>query len=196
MSESNGTLRARKPQLSDSIERLDGLIEELGVALPGAVADCLREALGPAFAAAIRDAVSAAVVEALKGAAPVAASQPVQIPPPPAPPARPVRVTTGAWTKAKAVLGRLRRWATRTAAPVLAHTALGWAVAKMIGSATVRSRVSVLVTALTGTAAGLLGFVLGPVGASVLLGLTASSVTAITVWAAPTIRLFAALRDD
>ena len=197
MSESNGTLRARKPQLSDSIERLDGLIEELGVALPGAVADCLREALGPAFAAAIRDAVAAAVAEALKGAAPVAAAQPALTPPvPPAPPApRPTR-TSGAWVKVKAALGRLRRWAARTVAPVLAHAALGWGIAKVIGGATIRSRVAAFVTALTGTAAGLLGFVAGPVGASILLGLTAGSITAAAVWAAPTIRLFAALRDE
>ena len=196
MSESNGTLRARKPQLSDSIERLDGLIEELGVALPGAVADCLREALGPAFAAAIKDAVSAAVVEALKGAALVAPAQPAPIPPVPVPPApRPAR-TTGMWVKVKAALGRLRRWAARTVAPVIGHAALGWGIAKVIGGATIRSRVAAFVTALTGTAAGFLGFVAGPVGASVLLGLTAGSITAAAVWAAPTIRLFAALRDE
>ena len=197
MSESNGTLRARKPQLSDSIERLDGLIEELGIALPGAVADCLREALGPAFAAAIKDAVSAAVVEALKGAAPVAPAQPAPIPPvPPAQPApRPAR-TPGAWVKVKAALGRLRRWAARTVAPVIGHAALGWGIAKVIGGATVRSRVAALVTALTGTAAGLLGFVAGPVGGPVLLGLLTGSAAATALWAAPTIRLFAALRDD
>ena len=79
---------------------------------------------------------------------------------------------------------------------MIGHAALGWGIAKVIGGATIRSRVAAFVTALTGTAAGFLGFVAGPVGASVLLGLTAGSITAAAVWAAPTIRLFAALRDD
>ena len=66
MSESNGTLRARKPQLADSIEKLDQMVDDLSLAIPGAVADSLREALGAGFAAAIKDAVKAAVAEALK----------------------------------------------------------------------------------------------------------------------------------
>lgn len=190
----NGTMRPRRPQLNESIERLDEMIDGLAVAIPGAVADSLREALGPAFAAAIKDAVTAAVAEALKDVAPALAARPAPVvPAPPAPPARP---KAAAWAKVKAALGRLRRWAARTAAPVLAHAALGWAVAKVIGAATVRSRVAALVTALIGTAAGLVGFVMGPIGASVLLGLTAGSVTAAAVCAAPTVRHFVALRDD
>ena len=57
----NGTMRQRRPQLHESIERLDEMIDGLAVAIPGAVADALRAALGPAFAAAIKDAVTAAV---------------------------------------------------------------------------------------------------------------------------------------
>jgi hypothetical protein len=79
---------------------------------------------------------------------------------------------------------------------MVAHAVLGWAVAKVTGTATVRSRVAAVVTALAGTAAGLVGFAAGPLGASILLALTAGSVTAAAVWAAPTIRLFVALRDD
>ena len=190
----NGTMRPRRPQLNESIDRLDEMIDGLAVAIPGAVADSLREALGPALAAAIRDAVTAAVAEALKDVAPALAARPDPAPiPPPAPPVRP---RTAAWAKVKAAVGRLRRWAARAAAPVFAHAALGWGLAKVIGTATVRSRVAAFVTALAGTAAGMLGFVMGPVGASVLLALTAGSVTAAAVWAAPTIRLFVALRDD
>lgn len=200
MSESNGTLRARKPRLADSIERLDEMIDGLAVAIPGAVADSLREALGAGFAAAIKDAVTAAVVEALKDLAPAGAMQPVPAPVPPAPPAPPLKPKVSAWTKVKATLGRLRRWAEQVAAPVLApvfaHAVLAWAVAKVIGAATVRSRVAALLTALGGTAAGVLGFALGPVGAAVLLGLLSGSVTATALWAAPTIRLFVALRDE
>ncbi len=61
MSDSNGTLRPRRPQLADSIERLDAMIEDLSSAIPGAVGESVREVLG----AAIKDAVKAAVAEAL-----------------------------------------------------------------------------------------------------------------------------------
>lgn len=200
MSACNGTLRPKRPQLNDSIEKLDEMIDGLAVAIPGAVADSLREALGAGFATAIKDAVTAAVAEALKGFAPVVAAQPVPALVPPAPPATPVKPAVSAWEKVKAALGRLRRWAVRVAAPVLApvlaHAVLAWAVAKLIGAATARSRVAALVTVAGGAAAGLVGFVLGPVGAAVLLGLLSSSVTATAVWAAPTVSLFVSLRDD
>jgi hypothetical protein len=197
MSESNGTMRPRRPQLNDSIEKLDEMIDGLAVAIPGAVADSLREVLGAGFAAALKDAVTAAVAEALKGFAPVVATQPVPAPAPPAPPLKP---TVSAWTKVKAALGRLRRWAARVAAPVLApvfaHAMLAWTVAKVIGAATIRSRVAALLTALGGTAAGLIGFVAGPLGASILLGLAAGSITAIGLWATPIARLLAALQNE
>ncbi len=95
----------------------------------------------------------------------------------------------------KAALRRLRGWAARTVTPVAGRALLGWGIAKLIGGATARSRVAAGVTALTGAAAGLLGFALGPVGAPVLLGLLAGSVAATALWAAPTIRLLVALQD-
>src|SRR6266545_1642386 len=89
MSETNGTMR-RKPQLSDSIERLDEMIDGLAVAIPGAVAESLREALGAGFAAAIKDTVTAAVAEAFKNFSSAIVTQSTVTPPaPPAPPARP-----------------------------------------------------------------------------------------------------------
>jgi hypothetical protein len=69
-------------------------------------------------------------------------------------------------------------------------------VAKLIGAATVRSRVAAVTTALAGAAAGLLGFVLGPVGAAALLALVTGAATATVAWAAPAIRLFVALGRD
>jgi hypothetical protein len=193
MSESNGAVRAKKPQLSESIERLDGMIDELAVAIPGAVAESVREALGPAFAAAVRDAVKAAVAEAMKELGPAAAPAPAQ----PTRPAAARKSAAGAWANVKAVVRRLRRWAVRVVGPVIAHAALGWAAAKMVGSATLRSRAAALATALSCAAAGLVGWALGPVGASALLALLTGSVAATAAWAAPTIRLFAALgRDD
>jgi hypothetical protein len=201
MSETNGAVRARKPQLADSIDRLDQMVDDLSVAIPGAVAESVREALGPAFAAAIKDAVAAAVAEALKEAGLKAATA---TPTPPALPPAPHQPRASVWTKVKAVLGRLRRWAAqavtpaveRAVTPVLAHVAVGWAVAKCVGASTIRSRVAAVATAVCGVAAGLLGFVLGPVGAAALLALVTGVATAAAAWAAPAVRLFVALGCD
>ncbi len=192
MSETNGAVRARRPQLADSIEKLDEMITDLSVAIPGAVAESVREALGPAFAAAIKDAVTVAVAEALKA---VGSARP-PVPAPQVPPPAPRKSAAGAWARVKSAIGRLRRWAGRAVAPVVAHVILGWAVAKLIGAATVRSRVATVATALCGTAAGLLGFALGPVGAATLLALVTGAATATAAWAAPAIRLFVSLDQD
>ena len=53
-----------------------------------------------------------------------------------------------------------------------------------------------MVTALIGTAAGLVGLAAGPVGSAVLLGLVAGAATATAAWAAPVVSLVAALRGD
>ena len=45
----NGTLRSKRPQLTDSITRMDEMVDGLATAIPGAVADSIREVLGPAW---------------------------------------------------------------------------------------------------------------------------------------------------
>jgi hypothetical protein len=197
MSSQNGTLKARKPQLADSIEKMDEMIDGLAEAIPGAVADSVREALGPAFAAAVKDAVKAAVAEALAEAqaARDAKSTPAPTPPSPAPPA-PTVPKPGRWARVKAALGRVRRRLARKAAPALARLALGWAVARLIAGATARSRPAALWTAATGTTAGVGGYLIGPVGAAVLLGLVAAALAASAAFAAPVVGLVTALRDD
>jgi hypothetical protein len=197
MTSQNGTLKARKPQLADSIEKLDEMVDGLATAIPGAVADSVREALGPAFAAAIKDAVKAAVAEALADIQVGRDAKPALVPPvPPAAPPAPVAEKPSRWARVKAALGRVRRWLANKAAPVVARLALGWAVTRMIAGATARSRPAAVVTAVTGTTAGVGGYLLGPVGAAVLLGLAAASLAASAAFAAPAVRLLAAFRDD
>lgn len=198
MSSQNGTLKARKPQLADSIEKMDEMIDGLAEAIPGAVADSVREALGPAFAAAIKDAVKAAVAEALAEVQTARDAKPAPAPVPPAPPAptAPAAEKPGRWARMKAALGRVRRWLASKAAPVVARLTLGWAVTRMIAGATARSRPAAVVTAVTGTTAGVGGYLLGPIGAAVLLGVAAAALAASAAFAAPAVRLLAAFRDD
>ena len=185
----NGTMRAKRPQLADSIQRLDGMVDELSAAIPAAVGEAIREVMGGAVAAAIRDAVADGVRQALAGL-PAATPAPVTAVPAP-------RATRfGAWARVKSVLGRLKRWTGVSVAPMLARLAVGWAVMKLVGGATAKSRMSALVTATAGVSAGLLGFVCGPVMSAVLLGLLTGAVTAATAWAAPAVGLVLALQDN
>ncbi|MBA4192292.1 MAG: hypothetical protein C0467_30345 [Planctomycetaceae bacterium] len=110
------------------------------------------------FTAAIKDAVKEAVAEVLKErnseeAKPTPVPQPEV---PPAPPAMP-RPRNDRWKKVKAALAELKTWAGQQAAPVVARAALGWAVVRLVGGATVHSRTATLLTALTGAVAGFAG---------------------------------------
>jgi len=188
----NGTLRSRRPQLNDSISKLDEMVDGLATAIPGAVADSIREALGPVFANAVKQAVKEAVAEALK-------EQTREIvPPAPLPPVTPPtpRPRPDHWAKVKRALTELKAWAAQRVAPVVARATLGWAIVRLIGVSAIHSRTAIITSTLTGTAAGVAGFVLGPVGAAVLLGLSVSTMAATAVWAAPAMSLLVAIQDD
>ncbi|MBA4192281.1 MAG: hypothetical protein C0467_30290 [Planctomycetaceae bacterium] len=124
---------------------------------------------------------------------------------PPAPPPVPVESTPtpalprprpDRWKKVKAALAELKTWAGQQAAPVVARAALGWAVVRLVGGATVHSRTATLLTALSGAVAGFAVFALGPIPSAILLGLATSVMVAPAVWAAPAARLFVAIRAD
>jgi len=190
----NGTLRSKRPQLTDSITKLDDVIDGLATAIPGAVADSIREVLGPAFTAAIKDAVKQAVAEVLKersGEERAPVSQPEVPTAAPVPRPKPDR-----WRKVKIALAQLKTWAGQQVAPAVAQVALGWAVVRLIGGATVHSRTAMVLTTLTGAFAGFAGFALGPVGAAVTLGLVSGMIAATAVWAAPMARLLVAFGDE
>jgi hypothetical protein len=193
--------------LSDTINRLDEMIETLSTAIPGAVSESVREVLGASLVAAIGDAVREAVKEgvreavqaAMGEAAQAAAGQSVSVSATNVVASRPsIGTGTGrrAWTGLRAITGRLRRWVARRVAPVVARLAIGWAIVKLVGGSTMRSRWAALSTALVGAGAGYTGYVVGPIGSGILLGLAGGAITAIAAWAATTVFLLMALRDE
>lgn len=204
----NGVLRPRKPQLTDSISKLDEMVEGLSTAIPGAVADSIREALGTSFTTALKDAVTEAVKDAMKDAVKDAVvealkertaevPQPAPVPSPvvpvPMPSPRPRR---DRWVKVKAALAELKTWAAKVAAPVVTRAALGWAIVRVIGVSTLHSRMAFFSTLATGLLTATAGYALGPIGAAVLLGLVSSTIAATTIWAAPAVRFMVALQEQ
>ena len=199
--------RPKRPQLSDTINRLDEMIETLSTAIPGAVSESVREVLGASLVAAIGDAVREAVkvgvregVQAAVGEAvalATAPASPVSDPIAGAPPGLGTTPTgLGVWARIRALTGGLRRWVTRRVAPVVARLTIGWVIVKLVCSSTIRSRSAALSTALVGAGAGFTGYVVGPISSGILLGLAGGAITAIAAWAAPTVFLLMALRDD
>lgn len=125
--------KPQRKQLSDQIDRLDGIIDALADALPEAVADACREGA--------RQAVKDAVVEILAspelrtlitGLAAARIAPPAPAPVPAAPPADPGPARPGPWTRLKAacraakdaLAGRCKAAATAVAATALALSAV------------------------------------------------------------------------
>jgi hypothetical protein len=201
------TQRPRRPLLTDSIARLDEMIDGLSTAIPGAVAESVREVLGSNLVTAIRDAVREAVKEGVREAVQAAVVETAS-----ASAARAVSVSsrdsavspqsdssrTGrlTWSGLLAVGGRIRRWSARRVAPVVARLAIGWAIVKLVGGSTIRNRSAAMATAMVGATAGYTGYVAGPIGSAVLLGLAGGAITAVAAWTAPTFRLLVALREE
>ena len=135
--------RPKRPQLSDTINRLDEMIETLSTAIPGAVSESVREVLGASLVAAIGDAVREAVkvgvregVQAAMGeavASAAAPAAPVSDPNAGAPPGPgTAHKGPGVWARIRALAGGLRRWVTRRVAPVVARLTIGWAIVKLV----------------------------------------------------------------
>jgi hypothetical protein len=204
----NGVLRPRKPQLTDSISKLDEMVEGLSTAIPDAVADSIREALGASFTTAIKDAVKDAVQDAMKEAVKDAVVEafkarnsevpqpaPTPVPPPVATVSTP-RPRRDRWARLKAALAELKTWATKVAAPVVTRAALGWAIVRVIGISTIHSRTALFSTMATGLLTATAGYALGPIGAAVLLGVVSSTIAATTIWAAPAVRFMVTMQDQ
>jgi hypothetical protein len=199
--------RPRRPQLSDTIIRFDEMIDGLSTAIPGAVAESVRDVLGTILMTSLRDAVREAVREGIKEAvqaavgeavaATVARATPVASHVGAMPSPQGVSETRpSAWGRVKALSRRLREWIARRLAPVAVRLALGWAVVKILGASTIRSRSAAAATVLAGALGGLAGYVVGPVGAAVLLGLAGGAMAAAASWATPAIRYLFLARED
>lgn len=97
--------RPRRKQLSDQLDRLDGIIDALAEALPEAVADAAREGTRQAVKDAILEILSNPDLRNLvASAAPAAPSAPPTAPPVPGPAAP----KPGFWSRARAKLSAAR----------------------------------------------------------------------------------------
>ena len=175
----NGTLRTRKPQLRDSIVRLDEMIDGLATAIPAAVADSAREVLGAVLPEVIRAAIDRAVGELARTLAAGAPPAPAVAPPSPSvPAARPAtwadRLGDGLRSACAAARSRLRR--ARSASRRL----IGLAASVLRAS----PRVAVGAV-VVGAAVGVGGYLVGPVFSAVVAGVGAGMLGLSVVWLAP-----------
>jgi len=175
----------KRPQLNDSIHRLDSILDGLAEAIPATVADSIREGL----AEAVRQAVMSALAEALTapgGLAALAATQPLPqaTPEVPTAPVRPESTTTGPTRPSFLRTGLDRLGAAWAAASATASTwlcvLLAWCcgllrLAGSAGSALWAARVTAGTGLAAGASAGVLAYLAGPLAASFLLGLTVAA---------------------
>jgi hypothetical protein len=105
---SNG--KPRK-QLSDQLDRMDGILDALAEGLPGAVTDACREGARQAVKDAIIEIVTNPELRALLGPA-----QPVPVAPVPAPEPAPEPKKPGLWSRLKAKVAAARDAITGAAA--------------------------------------------------------------------------------
>lgn len=113
------TLNGKPPrkQLGDQLDRLDGILEVLAEALPGAVADACREGAKQAMTEAVVELLANPDVRALLAG---------RVNPPPVPPPPPADPQPTWWERAKAKVRELKDAAvarTRSAATAVALTA-------------------------------------------------------------------------
>jgi VIT1/CCC1 family predicted Fe2+/Mn2+ transporter len=189
----------KRPQLADSISRLDSILEGLSDAIPATVAESIQQAL----ATAVKDAVQVALNEALNNAdviAALAARLPVQVPVAESVVIeRPAQVEQAQPTKPsamKAWLGWLRAgwnnavqwtggrisagmlWCRGLLAKLRAGCEAAWQVRGTVG-----------VGLAAGVLIGVVAYYFGPLFASVLCGLAATAMTTLGILAAPFVRL-------
>jgi hypothetical protein len=97
--------KPQRKQLSDQIDRLDGIIDCLAEALPAAVADACREGARQAVKDAVVEILASPELRSLiTGLAAARIAPPSPEPTPAAPPAEPAPKKPGFWTRAKAKL--------------------------------------------------------------------------------------------
>jgi multidrug resistance efflux pump len=94
--------RPPRKQLSDQLDRLDGILDALAEGLPGAITDACRDGARVAVREALAEIVASPELHALLQSL-ASARAPASAPPPPAPPARP-----GLWGRLKASLAAAR----------------------------------------------------------------------------------------
>jgi len=193
----NGSMRRK--QLSDQLDRLDGIIDALDEGLKGAVTDAVREAV----AVAVQEAVQAVVRELLGNPdvlrAVGAAAEPQPAPSSQQPAPQPARssgsgILSGvrsrvsrAWNAAAAVLSFAAAWALSAAAAL-------WPAAIWLRQACQivwRHRAVTGASLAVGLAVGVLSYLSGPTVSSTALAVCSTAMSAVTFVILPFTNLWA-----
>lgn len=192
----------KRPQLIDSISRLDSILDGLAEAIPATVADSVQQAVAAAVAAAVKEAVQAALHEAMTNPdilAALAARLPVPQPatppepvsqPAPAQPEKPkarrrwLTWLRAGWDRAVAWLAERRRaagrWFRAVSRRLGAAFSLAWAVRRPLG-----------IGLAAGAGVGVLAYLAGPLAAAILSALAVGALTTTGLLIVPVLRLLA-----
>jgi hypothetical protein len=202
----SGNGQARRRQLSDQIDRLDGILDGLSEALDGVIVDAVRGAVGQA----VREAVAATVREMLSSPellrAALARHEPPAAAAPPVPVAKVLTLSDalsaalrGLWPRARKAASAARqapraawRWALRQVREALSRAAR---LAAGAARGAWRFRGATAAGLFAGAAAATAAYVGGPALAALLSGLGGALVSAAGVALWPLWRLLAAAGD-
>ena len=189
--------RTRRPQLNDSIGKLNDVIEGLSTAVPQVVADTLAGVLGADFAAAVGRAVAAGLAPVVRDAvrAELAAARAELTPPMPkaveqkpvdAKPPLPPKPTLTA--RVRTAVRRVRAWAGRQRDAVRGAATIAWALLGLLAAAVAHSPVAVAAAVVSGLTGGVVAAVTDPAAAVALTAVSVGTLTAAAVSAAPLVR--------
>jgi hypothetical protein len=172
--------RPQRKQLSDQLDRLDGILDALAEGLPGAITDACRDGARVAVREALAEIIASPELHALLQSL-AAARAPA---PPPPPPAKP-----GLWGRLKASLG-----AARDAVVGRCQAAAGAVASAVRTLAAVVSLKKVAVTAVAaGVAVGLVSYACPHGVAAVISGVGGACTAAAThvgAWLRRSFRVF------
>jgi hypothetical protein len=191
-----GTNGRKRPQLTDSISRLDSILDGLADAIPETVASSIRESLSVDIKEAVQTALSEAftspeVLAALAARLPLVQPEPAPLPTEPTPgSAKPSLLRTwlaalrAGWTQALTWTGEkvhnARSWCGRQLTQLRGWITFAW---------NLRSPISIGLGA--GVLTALLSYMAGTLPAAILSGLLATVVTTAGVLLVPLVRMLA-----
>jgi hypothetical protein len=188
---------SRRPSLAEQIERLDAILDGLAEGLNEAVTEAVRRALSGAVQSALREALASPELRQRLAPPPLP-----ETPAPESAPAPEPAPTAGqrchasmarAWGWTRGLASRADRggrdlllgacaamsdWAGSSWRGTRSLAARGWQARRKVG-----------LSAGAGVAAGLMGYLAGPVAAALGCGLSVAAFTAAGLWLVPLLRL-------
>jgi hypothetical protein len=185
--------RSRRPQLTDTIERLERMIDDLATAIPGAVAESVREVLATVLPEVVKAAVERAATE-------LAAAVAVMTPTAPAPPAPPPPPPPPAPPETPGLSARFRAWTRRIQTRLVTEVrksrdraVRAWMTGRLLlalvpAFVAASPRVAIGST-LAGTVVGVGAYHLGPIATAVMAGSSVGLLVLGGLWLAPFVPL-------